>query len=189
MNNEKQVLENLDKISQSARFMLSFVDDILNLSQIESGNVALNSQKVVLDAFLEETVEEAMRQAAERRVHFAVDRRGSFDATYCFDAEKLEQVRTRYASWEWRFGCTPSFNVSFENRFSFGCLELLFNVQGGVISSAVCYTDAMDATLALRLEELLTGSPYGKQPLVDRLSSQTGAEEREIAVWLGEQSI
>ncbi len=89
VNNEKQVLENLDKISQSARFMLSFVDDILNLSQIESGNVALNSQKVVLDAFLEETVEEAMRQAAERRVHFAVDRRGSFDATYCFDAEKL----------------------------------------------------------------------------------------------------
>ena len=71
VNNEKQVLENLDKISQSARFMLSFVDDILNLSQIESGNVALNSQKVVLDAFLEETVEEAMRQAAERRVHFA----------------------------------------------------------------------------------------------------------------------
>lgn len=51
VNNEKQVLENLDKISQSARFMLSFVDDILNLSQIESGNVALNSQKVVLDAF------------------------------------------------------------------------------------------------------------------------------------------
>ncbi|MEN6594928.1 MAG: lipoate--protein ligase [Clostridiaceae bacterium] len=105
------------------------------------------------------------------------------------DAEKLEQVRARYASWEWRFGCTPSFNVSFENRFSFGCLELLFNVQGGVISSAVCYTDAMDATLALRLQELLTGSPYGKQPLVDRLSSQTGAEEREIAAWLGEQSI
>ncbi|MEN6338942.1 MAG: lipoate protein ligase C-terminal domain-containing protein, partial [Clostridiaceae bacterium] len=105
------------------------------------------------------------------------------------DAEKLEQVRARYASWEWRFGCTPSFNVSFENRFSFGCLELLFNVQGGVISNAVCYTDAMDATLALRLQELLTGSPYGKQPLVDRLSSQTGAEEREIAVWLGEQSI
>ena len=92
VNNEKQVLENLDKISQSARFMLSFVDDILNLSQIESGNVALNSQKVVLDAFLEETVEEAMRQAAERRVHFAVDRRGSFDATYCFDAEKLERA-------------------------------------------------------------------------------------------------
>ena len=92
VNNEKQVLENLDKISQSARFMLSFVDDILNLSQIESGNVALNSQKVALDAFLEETVEEAMRQAAERRVHFAVDRRGSFDATYCFDAEKLERA-------------------------------------------------------------------------------------------------
>ena len=36
VNNEKQVLENLDKISQSARFMLSFVDDILNLSQIET---------------------------------------------------------------------------------------------------------------------------------------------------------
>ena len=75
VNNEKQVLENLDKISQSARFMLSFVDDILNLSQIESGNVALNSQKVVLDAFLEETVEEAMRQGYEAlREQFAAVR-------------------------------------------------------------------------------------------------------------------
>ena len=105
------------------------------------------------------------------------------------DAEKLEQVRARYASWDWRFGCTPAFNVSFENRFSFGCLELLFNVQGGIVSGVVCYTDAMDATLASRLQELLTGCVYGKQPLVERLGSQSGAEEQEIAAWLNEQSI
>ena len=81
VNNEKQVLENLDKISQSARFMLSFVDDILNLSQIPRAAASREQPEGGLRRLLEETVEEAMRQAAERRVHFAVDRRGSFDAT------------------------------------------------------------------------------------------------------------
>ncbi len=79
VNNEKQVLENLDKISQSARFMLSFVDDILNLSQIPRRQRRIEQPEGGLRRLLE-TVEEAMRQAAERRVHFAVDRRGSFDA-------------------------------------------------------------------------------------------------------------
>ncbi len=105
------------------------------------------------------------------------------------DAQKLERVRARYASWGWRFGCTPAFNVSFENRFSFGCLELLFNVQGGAVANAVCYTDAMDDTLASRLQDLLAGCIYGKQPLIERLGSQQGAEEQEIAAWLNEQSI
>ncbi|MEN6417924.1 MAG: lipoate--protein ligase [Clostridiaceae bacterium] len=105
------------------------------------------------------------------------------------DAEKLERVRARYASWDWRFGCTPAFNASFENRFSFGCLELLFNVQSGVVANAVCYTDAMDDTLASRLQDLLAGCIYGNQPITERLGSQPGAEEQEIAAWLKEQSI
>jgi lipoate-protein ligase A len=91
-------------------------------------------------------------------------------------------------SWDWRFGCTPSFNVSFENSFR-SDVSNCSQVQGGIVSSVVCYTDAMDATLALRLQELLTGCVYGKQPLVERLGSQSGAEVKEIAAWLNEQSI
>ena len=104
------------------------------------------------------------------------------------DKEKLEEKRKTYASWEWKFGTTPAFNVSLENRFEFGCFELLLNVKNGVVESATCYTDAMDATLAQRVEGLLAGCSYGSGALCARLLSTGGAEERAIAAFLAEQT-
>lgn len=103
------------------------------------------------------------------------------------DKEKLEQKRKTYASWEWKFGTTPAFNVSLENRFDFGCFELLLNVKNGIIESATCYTDAMDATLAQRVEEMLTGCAYGSGAICERLNSG-GAEETAIAEFIAQQT-
>ncbi len=103
------------------------------------------------------------------------------------DKDKLEQKRKTYASWDWKFGTTPAFNVSLENRFDFGCVELLLNVQNGVVASAACYTDAMDDTLAKRVELLLTGCAYGSGALCERLGTG-GAEETAIAEYLSQQS-
>ncbi|HML68655.1 MAG TPA: lipoate--protein ligase [Clostridia bacterium] len=104
------------------------------------------------------------------------------------DKDKLEQKRQVYSSWEWKFGTTPSFNVSLENRFEFGCLELLLNVQNGIVTSAVCYTDAMDANLAKRVEELLTGCNYGGGALCARLIGSGGEDEKAIAAFLSQQT-
>ncbi len=108
--------------------------------------------------------------------------------TTSVDLEKLNAIRERYASWGWRFGVTPSFNVSFENRFDFGCLELLLNVKNGVVASAVCYTDAMDDTLAARIQNALTGCAYGRRPLGERLRADSCAETGAVADWLERQS-
>jgi len=104
------------------------------------------------------------------------------------DKEKLEQKRRTYASWEWKFGTTPAFNVSLENRFEFGCFELLLNVKNGVVESATCYTDAMDSTLAQRIETMLTGCVYGSGALCNRLIESGGAEEKAIADYLSQQT-
>ena len=104
------------------------------------------------------------------------------------DKDKLEEKRKTYASWEWKFGTTPGFNVSLENRFEFGCFELLLNVKNGVVESATCYTDAMDATLAQRVETLLAGCSYGSGALCARLLGNSGAEEKAIAAFLAEQT-
>ena len=103
------------------------------------------------------------------------------------DKDALEAKRAKYASWDWKFGTTPAFNVSFENRFEFGCLELLLNVQNGLVVSCACYTDAMDATLASRVEALLTGCTYGGGALCDRLKNG-GVEEAAIAEYLAGQT-
>jgi len=103
------------------------------------------------------------------------------------DKDALEQKRKTYSSWEWKFGTTPAFNVSFENRFDFGCLELLLNVQNGVVKSATCYTDAMDDTLAKRIEDMLTGCSYGGGALCERLNNG-GTEEKAVAEYLAQQT-
>ena len=104
------------------------------------------------------------------------------------DRDALKEKRRTYASWDWKFGQTPAFNVSLENRFEFGCFELLLNVQNGIVLSAACYTDAMDDSLARRVEALLTGCVFVSGALFERLSSAGGAEEREIAGFLSEQT-
>ena len=50
--------------------------------------------------------------------------------------------------------------------------------EGGIVASAVCYTDAMDATLAKRIEELLTGCNYGSGALCARCIGD--ANDREV---------
>lgn len=104
------------------------------------------------------------------------------------DQDALKIKREKYGSWDWKFGTTPAFNVSFENRFPFGCLELLLNVQNGVVVSCACYTDAMDDTLATRLEGLLTGCVYGSGELCARLKKSGGVEEAAVAEFLSEQT-
>jgi len=130
-----------------------------------------------------ETMKQALMEAFEEE--YSVYEPHSWDL---IDKENLQQKRQTYASWDWKFGATPAFNVSLENRFEFGCLELLLNVKNGVVESATCYTDAMDASLAKRVEDMLTGCNYGSGALCARLINGGGAEEKAIAAFLAQQT-
>lgn len=72
MDNKKQILENIDKIDMSAHFLLSFVNDILNLSRIESGNIALNEEETDFSMFLEELVRKVKAKADQKKSLFPV---------------------------------------------------------------------------------------------------------------------
>ena len=87
-----EVLENLDKINLSARFLISFVNDILDLSQIESGKVALMEEDIDFDAFLECIKQNTAKKAEEKKLTFAMEKRGEFYREYRFDAEKLQKA-------------------------------------------------------------------------------------------------
>lgn len=86
---KKQVLENLGKIDMSAHFLLSFIDDILNLSQIESGNIALNQENTDFEKFLEELGQATEAKAKEKQICFSMEVEGLYDKEYRFDSEKL----------------------------------------------------------------------------------------------------
>lgn len=92
VDNKKQVLENLDKIKMSAHFLLSFINDILNLSQIESGNIALIQEDMEFDAFLEELSQEVGKKCEGKQIRFSTEKRGDFKQEYRFDKDKLNKA-------------------------------------------------------------------------------------------------
>jgi lipoate-protein ligase A len=87
------------------------------------------------------------------------------------DEFDLRELRAKYASDAWLYGPKLPFTISVEDRFPWGGVELQLKVNEGVIQAAKLYTDAMDETLAPRLEAALTGCPFRLSALRSRLES------------------
>lgn len=88
-NVPKPVLENLDKIDQAAHFLLTFINDILNLSNLESGKIAANKEFVDMNEFLERVNRLALEDIGEKKLRYTSKVRGKLDSGYLFDGEKL----------------------------------------------------------------------------------------------------
>ena len=83
-----------------------------------------------------------------------------------FDHEAIEQLRQRNASWEWNYGQKLPFSIEFEDRFSWGSVQICLQVENGVVSNAKIYSDSMDWSVAPTLEGALTGCRFEKDALV-----------------------
>jgi len=96
------------------------------------------------------------------------------------DQSVLDELYNKYKSWEWRFGQTPSFDLSLSERFSWGEIELGFRLQNGKIDSCTAYSDAMDEDLIGKIPEALKGHVLQKDALITAL--QSVAEEKKGTV-------
>lgn len=88
----KQVYENLDKIDKSAHFLLGFINDILDLSNLESGNIALSKTLVDMDEFLGEINKQIGKLANNKNILYVPSVHGTMDTKYFFDKEKLRHA-------------------------------------------------------------------------------------------------
>ncbi len=87
-----KVYENLDKIEQSAHFLLSFVNDILSLSDLESGKIALDFDIVENEGFLAELNQRIQKLADARQIQFTSSMKNEMGKYYLFDKKKLEKA-------------------------------------------------------------------------------------------------
>jgi lipoate-protein ligase A len=76
------------------------------------------------------------------------------------DEFELTALTAKYASDAWLYGQKLPFTLSVEDHFLWGGIEIQLDVNEGIIRSAKVYTDAMDETLAPRLETALTGCAF-----------------------------
>ena len=103
---------------------------------------------------------------------------------------QLPKLYRKHASWEWRFGRTPDFDLTLEHRFPWGGVELALKLGGGRIQEAQVFSDAMEPELMLALSPALQGCIFEKGALLEALGGigATFLEQEimgDIREWLG----
>lgn len=90
----------------------------------------------------------------------------------------IDSLRQRNGSWEWLYGQKIPFTFEWEDRFPWGGIQITLRVENGIVQQAKIYSDAMDWSLAPKLEQALTQCRFSQEALQERLASAgTGVEE------------
>ncbi|MGI5921106.1 MAG: lipoate--protein ligase [Syntrophomonadaceae bacterium] len=95
--------------------------------------------------------------------------------------EEIACLHDRYSSWEWRYGETPEFDVTFKKRFIWGEIDMGLSVEEGKITDAVVYSDAMDVSIIESLKDLLQGLPFRFDAIKQRIDTEIAPKSAEIA--------
>ncbi len=84
--------EYLDKIGDSARHLLGLINDILDMSRIESGHIILRKEEFSFRAMLEQINTMVMSQCSEKGLKYECSLTGGVSDYYIGDDMKLKQV-------------------------------------------------------------------------------------------------
>lgn len=89
---EKQKDEFLEKINATGKYMLSLINDVLDISKIESGKVVLNKTPEKLSCFFDDIETVIKPLADKRKIDFKTIRRGITVETIVCDRMRLQQI-------------------------------------------------------------------------------------------------
>jgi lipoate-protein ligase A len=114
---------------------------------------------------------------------------GGIQNVQSLDQAIIQKLYEKYASWEWRYGEAPKFDMEISTRFDWGGIDLGLKLEKGIIVDAVVYSDALDAEFIGMIPEILKGVQLNANALADRLSQMNPGVTREpmlrdIAQWL-----
>jgi signal transduction histidine kinase len=86
-------LESVEQIILAGRHLLALIDEVLDISRIESGTLSLSVEPVELNHLVAETVDLVRGMAATRSIQLGVDRDAVAGDTYLLaDRQRLKQV-------------------------------------------------------------------------------------------------
>lgn len=92
VDNKQEVSDCLGKIGTSSRFLLSLINDILDMSRIESGKLLLKNQPFSLEHMICITADIIRTQANQKDVEFKCIMHAGLGDSYVGDEMKLQQV-------------------------------------------------------------------------------------------------
>ncbi|MGM0410605.1 MAG: lipoate--protein ligase [Bacillota bacterium] len=124
---------------------------VANLKEINP-EITLNS--------LKEALKESFKEVYEKE---EINEENYYNPS---ELEEIVELYNKYSSWDWRYGKTPDFDISFEKRFNWGEIELAFNLKNAVIEKVDVYSDAMDVGLIESLKEELENTQFKKDEIL-----------------------
>lgn len=92
LNDSTQVSEYLSKVGISARFLLSLINDVLDMSRIESGQMLIRHEEFAFEKFINDIDGICRGQAQQKGVEFDTILTSFIEETYLGDSMKLQQV-------------------------------------------------------------------------------------------------
>ena len=77
---------------------------------------------------------------------------------------------SKYATWEWNYGASPSFGNEITERFPFGTLTVMYTADRGILSDIGFFGDFFGEKDTHELEERLKGCRLERESIKKRLS-------------------
>lgn len=93
------------------------------------------------------------------------------------DGALWEKLTKHYESEEWRLNPVSDFQIQLQKRLSFGELELLLQVESGIVKEAKVYSDALDSDWIRSLEASLHGTYLSPERLAQGIPEGEWKEE------------
>ena len=95
--------------------------------------------------------------------------------------DEIKRLYEKNSSWKWLYAESPSFDDYYENRFSWGEVQIGLNFIDGFIKKASVYSDAMNTGFAEKLSAALTDIKYDKANICKAIwSLDIKDEEKQI---------
>ncbi|MCU5772466.1 lipoate--protein ligase A [Erwiniaceae bacterium BAC15a-03b] len=106
------------------------------------------------------------------------------------DLPGFSQQFARQSSWEWNFGNAPDFSHLLDTRFSWGGVEIHFDVERGTISRCQIFSDSLNPAPLEALASRLQGAAYRPEVLAQHVRQlitefpQQQSDLQELERWI-----
>lgn len=106
------------------------------------------------------------------------------------DLPGFEQQFAKQSSWEWNFGNAPNFSHLLDTRFSWGGVEIHFDVERGIVSRCQIFSDSLNPTPLETLAVRLQGVMYRRDAFTEQMLQlkaefpEQHSELNQLEAWL-----